>query len=236
VAETTARRSPDDDRVSRAFRELLHRSGKTMMQVSREANISLPRLRRLARADLTDIPIGTVRRAFEVFDARLRVSVYWRGADLDRILDEAHARIVEGVVAILKRYGWSTAVEVTFSEYGERGSIDVLGLHRATLCAVVAEIKASWGSLEETNRSLDVKVRLGAKLVEERFGVRPLSVSNLLVFPDDRTLRRVAARHEHTLATAYPLRSREVRSWLRSPTRRVSGLWFLSNRSNPERE
>ena len=78
-------------------------------------------------------------------------------------------------------YGWSTAPEVTFSEFGERGSVDVLGFHVAAATALVTEVKASWGSVEETNRSLDVKVRLGPKLVEQRFGVRPATVSRLLI-------------------------------------------------------
>jgi hypothetical protein len=164
------------------------------------------------------------------------MSVWWKGAELDRILDEAHAAVVEGVVGVLVDYRWLTAPEVTFSEYGERGSVDVLGLHVESRCGVVVEVKASWGSIEETNRGLDVKARLGTKLIEQRFGIRPTSVSRLLVFPEAMAHRRVAERHAGTLAAVYPVRGRAVRTWLRRPSGPISGLWFLSNRANSEGE
>lgn len=182
------------------------------------------------------VPLDLIRKAFEPHGARVRASVWWHGADLDRILDEAHAAVVERGITTLVAFGWATAGEVTFSEFGERGSVDALGFHPPTRSGLVAEMKASWGSLEETNRTLDVKVRLGAKLIEQRFGVRPLTVSKLLIFPDDMTLRRVAGRHAATLAAIYPVRGRAIRKWLRNPSGSISGLWFLSHRADSERQ
>ena len=54
------------------------------------------------------------------------IALRWHGEELDRLLDEAHARLVDEVVRRSTVLGWVVAVEVSFSRYGERGSIDVL--------------------------------------------------------------------------------------------------------------
>jgi hypothetical protein len=184
-----------------------------------------------------EVQLDRVRRVFAVVEARLKALVWWNGAAADRLLDERHAGVAERFIGVLGRYAWLPAPEVTFSEFGERGSIDVLGAHPITRAAVVAEIKASVGSLEETNRTLDVKVRLAPKLVLARFGWRPVSVSRLLVLPEDRTLRRVIDRHAATMAALYPLRGTEVRAWLRNPDpgKPISGILLLSEVAERDR-
>jgi len=76
-----------------------------------------------------------------------------------RPLDERHAALVERVVRL-------------YSEFGERGSIDVLGIAREPSAAAVCEVKSAFGSLEETNRSLGVKVRLAPGLVRDQWAGR----------------------------------------------------------------
>lgn len=175
-----------------------------------------------------EIPLDRIRRVFEAAGARARLTAWWHGAAADRLLDERHAALVERVLTVLARRRWETAVEVTFSEFGERGSIDILGTHVASRSVAVCEIKSTLGSLEETNRVLDVKVRLAAKLIVARFGWRPLAVSRLLIVPDDMTIRRTIERHRLTMARVYPERSRGVRAWLRNPHGPIAGIWFLS--------
>jgi hypothetical protein len=181
------------------------------------------------------VRIDRVRAAFEVLDARLRVSAWWRGAAADRLLDEQHAKLVEMAVRLLARRSWELASEVSFSEYGERGSVDVLGLHRASRAGLIGEVKATIGSIEETNRMLDVKTRLGPKIIRDRFGVHPAHVSRVLILPNDRTVRRIVATHQATMSHAYPLRSREFRAWVRSPDHPVSAIWFLSGVGDSDR-
>ena len=135
---------------------------------------------------------------------------------------------------VLRKRGWETAAEVSFSEYGERGSMDILAGFRATLAMVVGEVKGSVGSLEEMNRTLDVKERLAPALARERFGWHPRIVGRLLIFPEDRSIRRVIDRRAVTMATIYPARSREVRAWLRHPDRPLRGVWFLSDLPNAQ--
>lgn len=175
-----------------------------------------------------EVRLDRTRRVFAAVGGRARLTVWWNGAAADRLLDERHAALVDRALQLYVRRGWQTAVEVTYSKWGERGSIDLLAGHRDTRSTVVNEIKTSIGSLEETNRLLDVKVRLASALVAERFGWRPLTVSRILVVPADDTLRRLVARHAATMDTAYPARGRDVRAWIRRPSGTLRGIWFLS--------
>ena len=159
----------------------------------------------------------------------LRISTWLNGAVADRLLDEIHAAIVEGAAVVLIRRHWATSPEVTFSDYGERGSIDLLAAHEAARAVAVCEIKSAFGSLEETNRALDVKVRLAPKIAERLFGWRPRHIGRLLIVPDQSSMRRIIRQHEATMNAIYPARSREVREWLRAPDRSIAGIWFLSN-------
>ncbi len=137
--------------------------------------------------------------------------------------------MVDTLVVVLRRYAWLTAAEVSFSEFGERGSIDVFAANPHAQAVFVGEAKSDWGSVEETLRRLDVKRRLAPKIAQETFGFRPRFVGTALVFPDDRTARRVADRFAATLDSALPARGREIRAWLRNPTGHLRGLWFLTN-------
>jgi len=123
-------------------------------------------------------------------------------------------------------------MELTFSEFGERGSLDIFAHHRRHRAVAVCEVKSVFGSLEELNRTLDVKVRLAPKLCRDRFGWTPTIVGRLLVVPDRSTNRRVVAAHEQTMAAIYDARGREIHAWLRHPERSISGIWFLSDPPN----
>jgi hypothetical protein len=178
--------------------------------------------------DVGMIPLDRTRRIFDAAGGRARLSTFWNGAIADRLLDEAHARIVERALAVFQARGWTTAVEVSFSEYGERGSIDIFAARPSARAIAVAEVKSDLGSLEETNRVLDMKERLAPKLAERVFDFRPRTVGRLLILPDRSTLRRVIEDHTRTMGAVYPARGREVRRWLRDPTVPLRGIWFLS--------
>lgn len=216
------------ERLATTLKAIRRRSGLTQAQLAAAAGVT--------RRDIIDIeapPAGSVelervRRSFAGLDERLKSIGLWNGAAADRLLDERHAAIVERVAAMLAARAWQAPVDVTFSEWGERGSIDVLAGHPPTRAVVVVEVKASLGSLEEMNRSLDVKVRLARYLARDRFGWAPLSVSRVLVLPRDSTVRRFVEGHAETLASLYPLRGREVRHWLRQPGSATGGIWFVS--------
>ncbi len=174
------------------------------------------------------VPLDRIRSIFEAADAHARLSTWWRGAAADRLLDARHAALVERVVALFERRRWETCVEVSYSRYGERGSIDVFGGQRKVRAVAVIEVKSDFGSLEETNRMLDVKERLAPLISEERFGFRPRFVGRILVVPSDDSIRRVIARHERTMGSIYPARSHDVRRWLRQPDGPIRAIWFVA--------
>jgi hypothetical protein len=128
----------------------------------------------------------------------------YRGAEADRLLDQRHADLVEAITRLLRAYGWEVRVEVSFAFYGERGSIDVVAWHAPSRMLLVIEVKSELGSLEGTLRPLDVKCRLAPKVVSDRFGWEPVNVARMVVFPEDRTVRRQVAQHLQTLRAALP--------------------------------
>ena len=66
------------------------------------------------------------------------------------------------VVRRLRALGWDVAVEVSFSRFGERGSIDVLAFHPARRALLVTEVKSVTPDMQAMLAGLDRKARLGA--------------------------------------------------------------------------
>ena len=110
--------------------------------VAASAGISQSAVSLIERGHLASMSIRVLRRVFATVDARYEGPVTWRGGLVDRLLDERHARLVGAFTAALVRLGWEVHVEVTFSEFGERGSIDILALRRPDRIALVVEIKS----------------------------------------------------------------------------------------------
>jgi hypothetical protein len=182
-----------------------------------------------------DVRLDRIWSVFEAVDGRARLSTWWHGAASDRLLDERHAGLLESALRVMRNRGSETAAEVSFSKFGERGSIDILAGYRPTLALAVGEVKGSIGAMEEMHRRLDVKERHAPALGQERFGWHARIVGRLLILPEDRSIRRLVDRHAATMATVYPARGREVRAWLRQPDRPLRGLWFLSELRNAQR-
>jgi hypothetical protein len=125
--------------------------------------------------------------------------------------------------------------EVTYSVFGERGSIDLVAWHPATATLLVIEVKSELTAVEATLRKHDEKVRLAAGVVREQFGWRPGAVMRLLVLPDDRTSRRRVERAASVMERRYPLRGWDVRRWLRAPSGAGDGILFLPHTTGRRR-
>jgi len=138
-----------------------------------------------------------------------------------------HTVIVAEVARRLERFGWDVEAEVTYSEFGERGSIDVLGLKPDARAAVVVEVKIDIASSEAVGRKVDEKARLVPKIVAIRYGWAPASIGRLLVMPESMRLRRLVDRHP-VMGRMFPVGAVTVRRWLRVPAGAIAGLWFLS--------
>ena len=98
---------------------------------------------------------------------------------------------------------------MSYSHFGERGSIDILGWDPLVRSVVIGEVKGEIAGIEETIRRHDAKTRLATEIVRERFGVAPRIVSKLLVLPDSATARRRIAEHRVTFDRAYPDRGHD---------------------------
>ena len=203
-------------------------AGRTQVDLAKDAGVPLRDLKRIEAGLAADVRLGRIRTLFSAVDGRARLVPWWKGAAADRLLDERHAFITERSVSYFPKPAWATLVEVTFNEYGERGSIDILGANAAELAVAICEVKSVIGSLEETNRVLDIKERLAPTIAFKRLGWRPNAVGRILILPRDPTVIRIVNAHAETMRSAYPARGREIRAWLRNPVGSIKGIWFVS--------
>lgn len=217
----------DDQRVGRALRALRHRLGWRQQDVGDKAGVSQDVVSRAELGRVGQLTVDSLGRIAAALGADLVITVRWRGAELDRLIDEWHASLVGEVLKLLAEHGWDVRAEVSYSIWGERGSIDILAWHAPTRTLLVVEIKTELASLEETIRKLDAKVRLGPKVADERFGWQPLRIAHLLVLPAGSTPRRQVTRHAAVLDRVFPARGAAVRSWIAAPTGPIGGLLFV---------
>lgn len=231
----------DDVRAGRILRALRRRLGLTQKELGRRAGVSQQTVSLIERGHGSRLSTDTLRRVFAAVDARWEPMISWRGGELDRLLDEAHSRIVAEIVRRLSVLGWEVAVEVTYSEFGERGSIDVMAARRERDAILVVEVKSELTGLEATVRKVDEKERLvRGVLCRRRFGFQPKAVGRLLILPATDTARRRVRSHQAVLAVAFPARGADVRAWMRRPVGDLAGLLFIpasagSGRHTPRR-
>ena len=224
------------DAIGFTLRSLRRRRGWRQVDLASRVGVGQPAVSAVERGDLDAVSMRTLGRLFAECGGDLVVTIRWRGGELDRLLDHAHAELVERVAKLLARLGWEVFVEVSFARLGERGSIDVVGWHAATRTALIVEVKASINAVEETLRRHDVKVRVAHGVVRDRVGVAPLVIARLLVVPDTSTIRRRIDEHAETFRRVYPSRGHAVNRWLRAPEGPMAGILFLREvRDRPRR-
>ena len=161
--------------------------------------------------------------------AALTVRIHFQGEGLDRLRDRRHARLVERMVSRLRADGWEVATEVSFNVYGERGSIDILAFDPVSGALLVVEVKSVVPDVGGMLMTLDRKIRLAPRIARQQLGWRAVTVSRLVVLPEERTARRRIEAHGSTFEVALPDRNVVVKRWLRAPVGTVAGLLFLPN-------
>lgn len=222
-------RGVNDPRLGTIIRALRRRRGWRQRDLAHAAGVSQPLISKIERGDVSHVNVDTVRAVIVAVDATLSLEVRWHGAAADRLLDEKHARILGAAIDYLVTWAWVGEVEVSYSVYGERGSIDILAWHQEARALLVIEVKSELVSVEATLRKLDEKARLAGAIARERFAWRPESVARMLVLPATSTERRRVARHDAALSAALPLRYDDLRAWLRRPTRPMGGILFVAD-------
>jgi transcriptional regulator with XRE-family HTH domain len=217
----------DAIRFGRQFRALRVRLERRQSDVSADSGLSRSLIATIDRGQIEGVTIGSLVRAAHALGAEVVVRLRWRGEQLDRLLDEAHSALVDAMVARLKRHGWVVDVEVSFSIWGERGSIDILAFHPAFGALLVIEVKSVVADTQATLHGLDRKARLARQIVKERlWNIR--HVSRLLVVGASATSRRRVARLAGTYEVVLPARGTTVRRWLVRPAEALDGLLFLA--------
>jgi transcriptional regulator with XRE-family HTH domain len=212
--------------VPLATRTLRARHGLRQVDLAARARLARDSVSRVETGRLGGMTIASLDRLVAALDATLVVEVRWRGADLDRLVDRAHAHLANAAAQRVERAGWIARAEVSFNHYGDRGSCDLLALHSASRTLLVVEVKSRIGNVQEMLHRLDVKARLANVLARQLDWPVPSSVVRALVLPDDRTARRTLAAHP-ALFAPFALRGRASIGWLRAPHSDVAGvLWF----------
>lgn len=216
----------DPIQIGRACRALRIRRRWRQQDLAEAVGVSRQLIAKVEAGRIDDVQLRTLRAVVGGLGATLDVGIRWRGEGLDRLLDAAHAGLVESVVVRLERHGWETAVEASYAIHGERGSMDVLGLHRATATIVVVEVKSVVPDSQATIHATDRKLRLAPEVARDR-GWPCRAVGRLLVIGDSTTARRRVELLGATYRSAFPVRARAVDAWLRAPSGAMSGLLFL---------
>lgn len=213
-------------RIGRSLRALRIRRGWRQQDVASTAGISRAQYSRIERGELRGVPLADLESASTALGAHLDIRVRWHGEGLDRLLDAAHAELVNRVVRLLAANGWESAVEVSFNHFGDRGSVDVLGWHAERRALLVTEVKSVVPDAQATISSHDRKTRLAGVIGRSR-GWEPEIVGRLLVVADTSTSRRRILDLAEVFGTTYPDRAVAIRHWLVDPVGRLAGLLFL---------
>jgi transcriptional regulator with XRE-family HTH domain len=104
---------------ARAFRALRVKKRLTQEELGAKARVSRGVVARIEQGHADRVTIATLDALAAELGARFVARLSWKGEALDRLLDAAHASIVEQVIQLLQGYGWLTSPEVSFSEYGD---------------------------------------------------------------------------------------------------------------------
>lgn len=216
----------DAARVGAIFRAVRLRRGLRQADVARLAGVSPKVISRIESGAIDGVVVDRVMRVAKALDIRLEWNAWWRGGELDRMVNAGHAAMHESVARWLRASGWLIAPEASFSIYGERGVIDVLAFEPASRALLVVELKTQLVDVQELLEAVDRYRRLAPVVARER-GWDVETVSAWVVLRDTPTNRRRLADHATVLRSAFPTDGRSMRGWLARPRGQVAALSFL---------
>jgi transcriptional regulator with XRE-family HTH domain len=194
-----------DLEVGRLLRMVRIRRGWRLRDVAGRCGLSPATIGRTELGSIASVRV--LRTHAAALDLRAEWRMVGRGADVARLLDEEHAAIVETLAATLRQGGWRVEAEASYSEYGERGRVDVLAFDPAGKALAVVEVKTELADLQELFGSLSVKARLAPGL-GRRMAWHPTRVVTLLAVAATAANRSIVGAHP-TLFSPFE------RRWLR---------------------
>ncbi|MFI5227268.1 MAG: helix-turn-helix domain-containing protein [Candidatus Limnocylindrales bacterium] len=211
-----------------AFRAVRLRRRWRQADVASRARVSVSTVSRLERGQADRLPMAVIDGVARVLEMRIDVVPRWRGGELDRLVNWRHAAMYERVASLLERVGgWELLPEVSFSVYGERGIIDILGWHAATRTLLVIELKTEIVDAQEIVGTLDRKQRLAAGIARER-GWQSKRIATWLAVGESMTNRRRVEASAGLFKAAFPTDRGELPTWLRQPVVPVRVLTFVA--------
>jgi transcriptional regulator with XRE-family HTH domain len=216
----------DDATAGRSVRLVRIRLKLTQRQLAAAADVSQSTVSRIERGHLDSISLRALRAVTKRLDIRAQVVLRWRGGELDRLLARRHSAMHESLAQMFAALPeWEFAPEVTYSMWGERGTIDILAWHPRRRMLLVIEIKTELVDVQELVGRLDQKVRLAPQIARDR-GWDAALVSAWVVFAPSRTTERRLQEHATMLRRVFPVDGRTIRRWLRDPSQKISALSF----------
>jgi transcriptional regulator with XRE-family HTH domain len=216
----------DDARFGSAVRAVRIRQRLTQDAVARRAGVGTTTVSSIERGHLEGLTIRTLRHVLRALGMSPSLDVRWRGSDLERLMDEAHALLVREVVTRLTSLGWEVRPEHSFNVRGERGSIDVFARHAPSSAVLAVEVKSRIVDLQDLLSVLDRKRRLLPKLAGE-LGWECRHQGTVLVLPDRTAVRSSVERFDQVFSSSLPAGTRAVTQWMAFPGRSISGIWFV---------
>jgi transcriptional regulator with XRE-family HTH domain len=227
----------DDVRVGRLIRLLRVKRQWRQVDLAKKAGVSRGLISMLERGHVRHTNLLTLIAVVKELEATVDVSIRWRGGQVDRLMNVAHAQLHEEIARFLDDLGgWLHVPEVSFSIYGERGVIDILAFHHESGSLLVVELKTELTSIEDLLSTMDRRVRLAARIAAERGWRARLVSAWVAVAASDANQARIAT-HRATLRSAFPADGRHIRRWLRSPSGTIRALstWAKATRSSATR-
>jgi hypothetical protein len=126
-------------------------------------------------------------------------------------------------------------VERSYSIYGERGRVDLLGWHAATRTMLVIELKTELADAQALLGTLDAKARLAPTIARELGLSPPTQVARMIIFQESMTNRRRVERLS-TLFSSFETRGSAALAWLRRPGATGGLLIFSAAAGSSARE
>jgi transcriptional regulator with XRE-family HTH domain len=218
----------NDLRFGAALRAERRRRRLRQSDVAARAGLSQQTVSALENGQLDAFTLHTVRAICRALEISVELSIRTHGPEPDSLLDARHAGLVQAVVAKLAP-GWIVMLEFSFSEYGERGCVDILAWHPEHQALLLIEVKSELVDVQTLLRGMDVKARIVPALLSKTRGWRPRHLGSILALPDESAARRAVDQYRAIFDAALPTRTVEVRRWLRAPEGPLRGICFLSS-------
>lgn len=191
--------------------------------VSQRADISRTSV---AEHELGRIEGATIRSLRSHAEAvGLTLGIVLRGPTGEVVKDEEHALLTQWTKRLLDARGWDTEAEASFSIYGERGRIDLLGWFAARHIVLIDEQKTDLPDVQDLLGTLDAKERLAKQIARERNWNSEAVAVLLVITRTSKNLRTV--QRFSTLFDRFSLRGEAALRWLGDPTGPARMLIFV---------